>query len=145
MICPICLCCSIMTLLYWCICPYLIYLCIINSDVFYKNEFKLYLFMNACNFDNWFFFVKKSILKSPIIIVGQCEAIFCIMLSKIQLKCDNWILGGLYIAIMYNAHHVLSLKNVVTNSTPKYVIIVFFCQWHIVIIKYHNAMFIITW
>ncbi len=83
MIFPICLCCSKMTLLYWCICLYVIYLCIINSGVFYKMSFKLYVFMNACNVDDWFVFVKKSILKSPIIIVGQCEGIFCIMLSRI--------------------------------------------------------------
>jgi hypothetical protein len=50
---------------------------------FMKMSFKLYVFMNACNVDDWFVFVKKSILKSPIIIVGQCEGIFCIMLSRI--------------------------------------------------------------
>jgi hypothetical protein len=35
--------------------------------------------MNACNVDDWFVLVKKSILKSPIITIGQCESIFCTM------------------------------------------------------------------
>jgi hypothetical protein len=145
MICPICLCCSKMTLLYWCICPYVIYLCIVNSDVFYKNEFKLYVFMNACNVDDWFVFVKKSILKSPIIIVGQCEGFFCIMFSRIELKCDICILGGLYIAIMYNVYHVLSLKKCGDKFNTKICDCCVFCQWHIVNIKYHNAMFIMIY
>jgi hypothetical protein len=32
-----------MTLLYWCICPYVIYLFIINSDAFSENKFKIVL------------------------------------------------------------------------------------------------------
>jgi hypothetical protein len=48
------------------------------------------------------------------------------MFFRIELKCDTCILGGLYIAIMYNAFHVLSLKSEVINSAPKFVIIVFF-------------------
>ncbi len=65
-------------------------------------------------------------MKSPIITVEQCESIFCTMFFRIELKCDTCILGGLCIAIMYNASHVLSLKNVVINSAPKFVIVVFF-------------------
>ncbi len=71
------------------------------------------------------FFVKKFILKSPIIIVGQCEGIFCTLFSRIKLKCDTCILGSLYITIMYNASHVLSLKSTVINSTLEFVIVVF--------------------
>jgi hypothetical protein len=52
------------------------------------------------------------------------------MFSRIELKCDTYILGGLYIAIMYNAFGVLSLKNVVINSTLEFVIIVFFANAH---------------
>jgi hypothetical protein len=65
-------------------------------------------------------------LKSPIIEIRQCEGIFCIMLSKIKFKCDTCILGGLYIVIMYNVSHVLSLKSVVINLAPEFVIVVFF-------------------
>jgi hypothetical protein len=36
-----------------------------------KVGLKLYLFINACNVDDWFDFVKKFILKSPIITVKQ--------------------------------------------------------------------------
>jgi hypothetical protein len=32
------------------------------------------------------------------------------MFSRIELKCDTYILGGLYIIIMYNAFGMLSLK-----------------------------------
>ncbi len=64
-------------------------------------------------------------MKSPIIIVGQCESIFYIMFFRIELKCDTCILGGSYIAIMYNASHVLSLKNVVINLALEFVIVVF--------------------
>ncbi len=67
------------------------------------------------------FFVKKSILKSLIIIVGQCEGIFCVMFSRIELKCDTYNLGGLYIAIMYNASCVLLLKNAMINFAPEFV------------------------
>jgi len=50
MIYPICLCRFRMALLYWCICPYVIYLCIISSGVFFiKVSLKLCLFMNACS------------------------------------------------------------------------------------------------
>ncbi len=73
-----------------------------------KMSFKLYLFISANNVDNWIIFVKKFVLKSPIIIVKQCENIFCIMFSKIELKCDTSNLGGLYIAIIYNVSYVLS-------------------------------------
>jgi hypothetical protein len=62
------------------------------------------------------------ILKSPIITIGQCESIF----PKVGLICGACILGGLYIAIMYNAFHVLSLKSVVINSAPEFFIIVFY-------------------
>jgi hypothetical protein len=62
---------------------------------------KLYLFISAYNVDNWIIFVRKPILKSPIIIVKQCQSIVCIMFSKIELKCDTSNLGGLYIAIIY--------------------------------------------
>jgi hypothetical protein len=41
------------------------------------------------------------ILKSLVIIVEQCENIFCIMFFRIKLKCDIYILGGLYIVIIY--------------------------------------------
>jgi hypothetical protein len=71
---------------------------------------KFYLFINARNVDDWIIFVKMFILKSPIITIEQWESIFCIMFSKIGLKCGSCILGGLYIAIMYNAFCVLSLK-----------------------------------
>jgi hypothetical protein len=64
-------------------------------------------------------------LKSPIIIVKQCENIFCIMFFKIELKCDTSNLGGLYIAIIYNVYYVLSLKIVVINLAPEFVIVVF--------------------
>jgi len=64
------------------------------------------------------FFFLKFILKSPIITIGQCEDIFCTLFFMIKLKCDICILGGLYITIMYNAYHVLSLKSMVINSTP---------------------------
>jgi hypothetical protein len=47
------------------------------------------------------------------------------MFCRIELKCDTCILGGLYIAIMYNAFRVLSLKSVLINAIPKFVIIVF--------------------
>jgi hypothetical protein len=70
-------------------------------------------------------FVKNSILKSPIIIIGQCESTFCIMFFRIELKCDTCILGGLYIAIIYKFFHVL-LKNVVINSTLESMIVVLF-------------------
>jgi hypothetical protein len=73
----------------------------------------------------WFVFVKKIILKSWIITVGQCGGNFCIMFLKIELKCDTCMLGGLYIAIMYNVFSVLSLQSVLINSTPKFV---FCCQ-----------------
>jgi len=56
------------------------------------------------------FLLKCLYWKSPIITIEQCESIFCIMFSKIGLKCGSCILGGLYIAIMYNAFCVLSLK-----------------------------------
>jgi hypothetical protein len=48
------------------------------------------------------------------------------MFFKVELKCETCILSVLYIPIMYNASHVLSLKNVVINSTPEFVIIVFY-------------------
>jgi hypothetical protein len=44
----------------------------------------------------------------------------------IELKCDTYILGGLYIAIMYNVFHVLSLKNAVINLARELVIVVFY-------------------
>jgi hypothetical protein len=47
------------------------------------------------------------------------------MFFRIELKCDTCILGGSYIAIMYNASHVLSLKNVVINLALEFVIVVF--------------------
>jgi len=65
------------------------------------------------------------ILKFPIITIEQCESIFCTMFFKIELTCDTYILGGLYIAIMYNASHVLSLKSAVINLTLQFVIVVF--------------------
>jgi hypothetical protein len=71
-------------------------------------------------------FLLKRILKSPIITIRQCEGIFCIMFYRIELKCDTRILGGLYIAIMYIVSCVLSLKSVVINSAPKFVIVVVF-------------------
>jgi hypothetical protein len=37
---------------------------------------KINLFISVYNVDNWIIFVKNSILKSPIIIVTQCEGIF---------------------------------------------------------------------
>ncbi len=64
-------------------------------------------------------------MKSPIIIVGKCEGIFCTMFFKIELKCDIYILGGLYIAFMYNVFQVLLLKNAVINLALEFVIIVF--------------------
>jgi hypothetical protein len=70
-------------------------------------------------------FVKKIILKSPIITIEQCEGIFCTIFFKIKLKCDTCIWGGLYIAMMYNAYHVLSLKSAVINLAPKFVNVVF--------------------
>jgi hypothetical protein len=82
--------------------------------------------MNACNVDDCFVFVKKSILKSPIITIGQCEGIFYTMLSWIELKCDTCILGSLYIAIMYNVFCVLSLKSAMISLAPEFVIVVFF-------------------
>jgi hypothetical protein len=42
-----------------------------------------------------------------------------------ELTCDTYILGGLYIAIMYNASHALSLKSAVINLTLQFVIVVF--------------------
>ncbi len=90
-----------------------------------KVSLKLYLFINAYNVDDWFVFVKMFILKFPIITIEQCESIFCTMFFKIELTCDTYILGGLYIAIMYNASHVLSLKSAVINLTLQFVIVVF--------------------
>jgi hypothetical protein len=66
------------------------------------------------------------ILKSPIITIGQCESFFHKMFPKMGLKCGTCILGGLYIAIMYNAFCVLSLKSVVINLAPEFFIIVFY-------------------
>jgi len=80
-------------------------------------------------------FVKNSRLKSPIITIGKGESNFCILFYRIELKCDTCILGGLYIAIMYNAFRVLSLKSVVINSTPEFVIIVFSINAH-----YHHKV-----
>jgi len=54
------------------------------------------------------------------------KAFFCIMFFKIKLKCDTCILGSLYIAIMYNVFHVLSLKSAVLSLAPEFVIVVFF-------------------
>jgi hypothetical protein len=48
------------------------------------------------------------------------------MVPKMGLKCGTCILGGSYIAIMYNAFRVLSLKSVVINSAPEFFIIVFY-------------------
>jgi hypothetical protein len=42
------------------------------------------------------------------------------MFSRIELKCDIYNLGGLYIAIMYNAFYGL-LKNAMINFAPKFV------------------------
>ncbi len=121
-----CACCFKMTLLYWCICPHVIYLCIIKMVFFFiKMSLKLYLFIIVCNVDAWFVFVKNIILKSSIITIRQCEGIFCIMLSNLKLQCDTHILGGLYIAITYNFSCVLSLKSAVINLAPKFVIVVF--------------------
>jgi hypothetical protein len=47
------------------------------------------------------------------------------MFFKIELKCDIYILGGLYIAFMYNVFQVLLLKNAVINLALEFVIIVF--------------------
>ncbi len=58
--------------------------------------------------------------------IGQCEGISCIMISRIELKCDTCVLGSLYIVIMYNVFRVLSLKSVVISLAPKFVIVVFF-------------------
>jgi hypothetical protein len=41
-----------------------------------KMNLKLYLFKSAYNIDDWVVFVKKYILKFPIIIVKQWEGIF---------------------------------------------------------------------
>jgi hypothetical protein len=125
MIYSICLCCSKVTLLYWCICPYMTICASLIVVLFIKVNLKLYLFINACNVDDWFVFVKKYTLKSLIIIVRQCESIFCTMFFRIKLKCDTYILVVSYITIMYNASHVLSLKSAMINSTPKFVIIMF--------------------
>jgi hypothetical protein len=54
----------------WSICVSLIVV------LFIKVSFKLYLFMNACNVDDWFVFVKKFILKSPITTIGKVKAFF---------------------------------------------------------------------
>jgi hypothetical protein len=86
------------------------------------------------------FYIKMFILKSLIITIRQCESILCIMFFYIELKCDTYILGDLYIAIMYNAFCVLSLKNAMINSTLEFVIIVFFvndtvCSSFLCIIK----------
>jgi hypothetical protein len=58
--------------------------------------------------------------------IGQCEGILCIMLFRIKLKHDVFILGGLCIGIMYDASHMLSLESAMINSTPKFVIVVVF-------------------
>ncbi len=65
-------------------------------------------------------------MNSPIITIRQRERIFCIIFFMIELKCDTYILGGLYIAIMYNVFHVLSLKNAVINLARELVIVVFY-------------------
>ncbi len=89
-----------------------------------KMNLKLYLFINVCNVDDWFVFVKESIFKSLIVEIRQCEGIFCIMFFKIEFKCDTCILGGLHIAVMYNVSRVLSLKSVVINLALEFVIVV---------------------
>jgi hypothetical protein len=103
------------------------YICVSLIVVFsIKVNLKLYLFINPYNVNDWFVFVENYILKSPIITIEQCEGIFCTMFFRIELKCDTCILGGLYIVIMYNASHVLSLKSAVINSALEFVIVVFF-------------------
>jgi len=57
--------------------------------------------------------------------IEQCEGIFRIMFLKIKIKYDTCILGGLYIAIMYNVFHVLSLKSVVINLVLEFMIVLF--------------------
>jgi hypothetical protein len=47
------------------------------------------------------------------------------MFLKIKIKYDTCILGGLYIAIMYNVFHVLSLKSVVINLALEFMIVLF--------------------
>jgi len=63
-------------------------------------------------------------LKSSII-----KHIFCIMFYKIELKCDTFILGSLYITITYNVLCVLSLKSVVIK-TSEFVIVIFWSMTH---------------
>ncbi len=72
------------------------------------------------------FLLFKNNIESPIITIRQCEGIFCIMFSIIELQCGTRILRGLYIAIMYIVSCVLSLKSAMINLTPKFVIVVFF-------------------
>jgi hypothetical protein len=99
-------------------------ICVSLIMVFSKKvSLKLYLFISACNVNDWIVFVKNFILKSLVIIVEQCENIFCIMFLRIKLKCDIYILGGLYIVIIYKFSYVL-LKNVVMNSTLESMIVV---------------------
>jgi hypothetical protein len=73
------------------------------SSIMVLSKKKLYVFISACNVDDWIVFVKKSILtmwKRFFVVIKKCS-------EKFNTKiCDG---------------HA-------------------FCQWHIVIIKYHNAM-----
>ncbi len=56
---------------------------------------KLILLMNFCNIIDWDGFVNMSMLKSSTIIVGQLIGIFLNVVSKIEVKYDICILGGL--------------------------------------------------
>jgi hypothetical protein len=51
--------------------------------------------MNFCNIIDWDGFVNMSMLKSSTIIVGQLIGIFLNVVSKIEVKYDICILGGL--------------------------------------------------
>jgi hypothetical protein len=51
------------------------------------------------------------------------------MFYKIELKCDTFILGSLYITITYNVLCVLSLKSVVIK-TSEFVIVIFWSMTH---------------
>jgi hypothetical protein len=71
-----------MTLFYGGAFVHILFGCSINGCVVYKNKFKkvffiiLYLFVKVHNVIDCVVFVDIFILKSPIIIIGQCKRIF---------------------------------------------------------------------
>jgi hypothetical protein len=134
MICSISFCWFIVTLLYWCMSLYMVYLCIVMVILLEKMTLKLGLFIRACNFLDWDVFVIQIIYdeKQYCIIKYHCSMLIItwqtfkliwnyienlrkwnvneLNLSKVFWKCEfeKWMFKACIVTIKHKRAIVIS-------------------------------------